>query len=67
MDFYSEHGNSEVTVPYNNINSGEALAVIDAVFPDATQVSHYGYRHRVSRNVVGPIQEVMATVYCVER
>lgn len=68
MDFNGggeDHGS--VTLPYNIINAGEALAAVAGSCPDAAGISHYGYRHPVSRAAVTPVDTVMATVWCIER
>lgn len=68
MDFDQiENPQSEYILPYNIINTGEALKTICEICKNAKNILHYGYTQNVSILAVGPIQKVMANVYCIER
>ena len=54
-------------LPYNIINSSEALHTVKLIMGDAKKISHYGYINPVSASAVGPISEVMANTYFVEK
>lgn len=58
---------SDYILPYNIINSAEALAAIMDLCPKSSKISHYGYTHTVSDLAVCPLQNIMANVYCIER
>lgn len=68
MDFDNiENPTSDFTLPYNIINTAEALRTIHEICRDAKKILHYGYTHSVSKLAISPIQKVMANVYCIER
>jgi SAM-dependent methyltransferase len=68
MDFdNTDNPDSDYILPYNIINTSEALAVINEICPDATRIAHYGYTQKLSKLTVSPIAAVMANVYCIER
>ena len=54
-------------LPYNILNSGDALAAVVELCPGAGAVRRYGYLHTVRDSAVTPVDRVMASVYCVER
>jgi ubiquinone/menaquinone biosynthesis C-methylase UbiE len=58
---------SNYILPYNIINSGEALLTIREICHDAQHIAHYGYTQNLSGLTVSPIKQVMANVYCIER
>jgi trans-aconitate methyltransferase len=57
----------EATLPYNILNSSDAVSAVIESCPDARNISHYGYLHQVGAAAVTPVDRVMANVYCVER
>ncbi len=57
----------ETTLPYNLINSADALAAVIAACPGGRRLRRYGYLHPVSGAAVTPIETVMTSVYLVER
>ncbi len=59
--------NASYQLPYNIINTGEALQLIHTICSDAKRIAHYGYTHPVSKLAVCPFTTVMANVYCIER
>jgi 2-polyprenyl-3-methyl-5-hydroxy-6-metoxy-1,4-benzoquinol methylase len=67
MNFGGDDTADNVILPYNLINAGEALAAVETICADASNLSHYGYRHPVSSSAVTPINNVMTNVYCMER
>ena len=54
-------------LPYNIINSGEALNEIVTICSEASKISHYGYTQSPSSASVCPISSIFANVYCIER
>lgn len=68
MDFGGgDASHAETRLPYNIVNSAEALAIVRRQTPDARRISHFGYLHPVSASASTPVAEVMANVWCVER
>jgi len=58
---------SDYVLPYNIINTAEALHTINDICSDSTTILHYGYTQLVSELAVSPLKKVMANVYCIER
>lgn len=68
MDFHGQDKiYRETRLPYNVINSSEALETIVGTCSGAGRVSHYGYFHPVSHVAECPYEQVMANSYCIER
>jgi 2-polyprenyl-3-methyl-5-hydroxy-6-metoxy-1,4-benzoquinol methylase len=67
MDINGNNSDYSEVLPYNVINSGEALASVVAICSDATKISHFGYSQQPSSNSVSPVNRIFANVYCVER
>lgn len=68
MDFGGgDDRHRQTRLPYNLINSAEALSFVRATCPEARRVSQYGYLHPVSGSARVPVTEVMANVWCVQR
>jgi SAM-dependent methyltransferase len=68
MDFDNvSNPTTDVVIPYNIINTGEALRVIHEICHDAQHIAHYGYTQALSGLTVSPLKKVMANVYCIER
>lgn len=59
--------NPHFTLPYNLINTSEALDIIHTICPQAHQISRYGYMHSISELAVSPIKKAMTSVYCIEK
>jgi hypothetical protein len=57
---------SEV-LPYNLINTSEALSTISSICNGATKISYFGYTQKVSESAVCPIEDVFANVYCINK
>jgi SAM-dependent methyltransferase len=58
---------AQATLPYNIINSGEALAAVHERCPGHGRISRYGYTHSVGGSAMSPIAEVMMSTYQIER
>ena len=58
---------SQTILPYNIINSAEALDTVQTLTYGSQKMSHFGYQHPVSRAAVTPVSHVMSNVYFVER
>lgn len=54
-------------LPYNIINSGEALHTLMELCVDATGLCHYGYLSGVSAAAVTPIKTVMMNTYQIDK
>jgi SAM-dependent methyltransferase len=68
MDFENvDNPTTDFILPYNIINSGESLTIINEICHDASRIAHYGYTQALSGLTVSPIKTVMANVYCIER
>ena len=66
MDFGGgEHG--ETTLPYNLINSAEALKAVERIGVDAAVIKHYGYIHELSGSARCPVEKAMFNTWCLER
>lgn len=57
----------EMTLPYNLINSGEALETVSSLGAEAQKISHYGYIHGVSGSAHCPVENVLFNTWCLER
>jgi len=62
----SNEGYSEV-LPYNLINSGEALEIIKSICDGAKKISFYGYSQEPAKTVVTPVDNIYASVYLVQK
>jgi|GEM_PF-1598086 len=67
MDFNGRGSDSTEILPYNLINTSEALSSIYSICKGAQKISYYGYSQKVSDSAVCPIKDVFANVYCIER
>jgi SAM-dependent methyltransferase len=69
MDFgsASDAEHARARLPYNIINTSDALAILHERCPDRARITRYGYTHAIAGSAVGPIQEVMMSTYCIER
>lgn len=68
MDFdNADLPTTEYILPYNIINSSDALQSITEICDGAKRIAHYGYTQKLSELTVSPIKSVMANVYCIER
>lgn len=54
-------------LPYNIINSGEALSTLMELCVDATGLHHYGYLAGASAAAVTPIKAVMMNTYQIDK
>lgn len=59
--------NPDFTLPYNIINTSEALRIIHEICTNAYQIYRYGYIHAISDLAVSPVTKVMTNVYCIEK
>jgi len=69
MDFGSaaDVAHAQTTLPYNIINSGDALRILQERCTGNGRITRYGYTHAIAGSAVSPIQEVMMSTYCIER
>lgn len=66
MDALPKTGGS-THLPYNIINSGEALRTLMELCVDATGLHHHGYLARASAAAVTPIKAVMMNTYQIDK
>jgi len=55
------------TLPYNLINSAEALETVERIGEEAEKIKHYGYIHGVSGSAQCPVDSVLFNTWCLER
>lgn len=69
MDTLSHDAQNQVAshLPYNIINSGEALGTLLKLCAGATRLHHYGYLAKVSSSAVTPGGMVMMNTYQVDK
>ncbi len=68
MDFNGGDGEHRtLKLPYNVINSADALAEVLKLCPGARRVSQHGYSQAPSGAAETPFETVIAKAYCIER
>ncbi len=68
MDFGGGDARHKAThLPYNIINTSDALSDISRLCAGSSKLSQFGYRHPVSPSATTPVSDVMAMTYCIER
>ena len=68
MEAYSEKATtSDLRLPYNIINSTEALETLLSCCPGFKSFRHFGYFHPVSKSAVTRIRSVIMNTYCIEK
>lgn len=67
MEMNNGGKNSAAILPYNIINTSEALQTAKVSCADHQVLKRYGYLHQPSEHSVTPIKDVMASVYCIQR
>ncbi len=68
MEAYSEGAAaSDLRLPYNIINSTEALETLVSCCRGFKSFRHFGYFHPVSKSAVTPIPCVIMNTYCIEK
>ena len=68
MDFHTADQQHAVTnLPYNLINSGDALSIVREICHDADKLQRYGYLHPPSSSAIIPVSDVLVSAYSVER
>lgn len=67
MNFNGDKSDYSRVLPYNLINSSEALSTIQSLCAEAKKISFFGYSQAVSASAVCPVDNVFANVYCIER
>jgi SAM-dependent methyltransferase len=67
-DFCSSPGrSSDLILPYNIINSAEAVKTLVELCPGWKSFRHYGYLNHVSPAVTTPVRHVFMNTYCIEK
>ena len=67
MNFNGGDSGYSQVLPYNLINSGEALSIVQYLCKGARKISFYGHSQLVSDSATCPIDNVFANVFCLER
>jgi len=68
MEAYSEKVPAiNLRLPYNIINSTEAMETLVGCCPGFKSFRHSGYFHPVSKSAVTPIARVIMNTYCIEK
>lgn len=68
MNFNQANGkDAELTLPYNIINSGDALRAIQELCPDYSGVTQFGYFRPIQSTATSPIRNVVMKTYCISR
>lgn len=58
---------NEATLPYNLINSAEALETVERIGAEAEVIKNYGYIHGVSGSAQCPVDSAMFNTWCLDR
>ena len=67
MDINGSNEDYSEVLPYNLINSGEALEIINSICSGAEKISFYGYSQTPAKNAVTPNKKIYASVYLVQK
>jgi SAM-dependent methyltransferase len=67
MDINGTNDDYSEVLPYNVINSGEALKIITSICSGLEKITHYGYSQKPSSTAVTPINKIFANVYLIEK
>ena len=57
----------QFSIPYNVINTSEALEIIRTMCHGYSNIYRYGYYHPISEYAKSSVNPVMATVYCIKK
>lgn len=67
MNFNGSNDGFTEVLPYNVINTSDALDLIVSICSGATKISRFGYSQKPSESAVCPIDNIFANVYCIEK
>ena len=67
MDINGKNDGYSEVLPYNVINSGEALKIITSICLGLDKISHYGYLQSPASTTVTPITMIFANVYLIQK
>ena len=67
MDINGSNKDYSEVLPYNLINSGEALKIIKSICTGAEKISFYGYSQDPAKTAVTPNHKIFASVYLVQK
>ena len=67
MDINGKNEDYSDVLPYNLINSGEALEIINSICTGAKKISFYGYSQDPAKTAVTPNHKIFANVYLVQK
>jgi hypothetical protein len=67
MDINGSNGDYSEVLPYNVVNTGEALETIVSICSGVEKISHYGYLQDPSHTTVTPINKIFANVYLIQK
>jgi len=67
MNINGENNVYSEVLPYNLINSSEALEVINSICVGAKKISYYGYSQEPASTSIVPYKKIFATVYLIQK
>jgi 2-polyprenyl-3-methyl-5-hydroxy-6-metoxy-1,4-benzoquinol methylase len=67
MDINGSNQDYFEVLPYNLINSGEALEIINSICTGAEKISFYGYSQDPAKTAFTPNKKIFASVYLVQK
>jgi 2-polyprenyl-3-methyl-5-hydroxy-6-metoxy-1,4-benzoquinol methylase len=67
MDINGKNINYSAVLPYNVINSSEALKIITSICKGLRNISHYGYLQKPSSTSITPVKKIFANVYLIQK
>jgi|TARA_B110001450_G_C17640780_1_gene489215 SAM-dependent methyltransferase len=67
MDINGSNDDYSEVLPYNLINSGEALEIVNSICTGAEKISFYGYSQDPAKTAVTPTNKIFASVYLAQK
>jgi 2-polyprenyl-3-methyl-5-hydroxy-6-metoxy-1,4-benzoquinol methylase len=67
MDINGNNEDYSEVLPYNLINSGDSLKIINSICKGAEKISYYGYSQDPAKTAVTPTNKIFASVYMVQK
>mgnify|MGYP001186933542 CR=1 FL=1 len=67
MEINGPNGSYSDVLPYNLINSGDALETINSICTGAKKISHYGYQQVPSNTTSTTVDKIFANAYLIQK
>ena len=67
MDINGSNGYYSEVLPYNLVNTGEALETIVSICSGLEKISYFGYLQDPSNTAVTPVNKIFANVYLIQK